>query len=316
MRTLLCTCLLLTTGCLRDFEKAELVIDLRILAVVAEPPEVFPPSTLGVTAEGFGLNVIGDPEPVQVQTLVTKPESDAELSYRVEACLFTDGYRCRGGHTIQVAEGSARPETFDFEFRPGRGDLNRGSSEDAFGGFGGRFVLLSSEITQGEVVEYAGKVVTYNNPLLIPAEGQDPPPPKVPNRNPRVDGLLIGEVESRDSSGILVATAGELIDLEAIFDRETEVEEYPVPTYATGDPPSFGYRILEELLEFSFFATAGEFGDHTVVTRDPRGDKMDLSSSWTAPEELGMVTLWMVTRDDRGGASWLRRQIDVVAAED
>ena len=58
-----------------------------------------------------------------------------------------------------------------------------------------------------------------------------------------------------------------------------------------------------ESLRVSWYGTAGRFdeprtgraGDDPATTAD---------NAWTAPAAPGAVTLWVVLRDDRGGAAW------------
>jgi hypothetical protein len=62
-----------------------------------------------------------------------------------------------------------------------------------------------------------------------------------------------------------------------------------------------------ENVSVAWFANSGAF--ESSVTDDPEGEDFT-ENSWTAPDEAGTHTLWLVLRDDRGGVSW--RQVPVL----
>jgi hypothetical protein len=59
-----------------------------------------------------------------------------------------------------------------------------------------------------------------------------------------------------------------------------------------------------ESMRVSWFATAGSFRDDRTG-RDETETATDSDNEWTAPSSPGMVHLWVVLRDARGGAAWL-----------
>ncbi|HWB79716.1 MAG TPA: hypothetical protein VG755_32355 [Nannocystaceae bacterium] len=81
-------------------------------------------------------------------------------------------------------------------------------------------------------------------------------------------------------------------------------------TYAYFDPIALEIATARESIGIAWYATAGSFDDaRTGRARDEPeayGDNV-----WTAPDRAGPVTLWIVLRDDRGGASWHEQTITV-----
>lgn len=76
-----------------------------------------------------------------------------------------------------------------------------------------------------------------------------------------------------------------------------------------------------ETLTFQFFATAGTFGPEQRSSELPivlsSGDgKVHLDSQWSPPKAAdlpadGKVTIWVVVRDERAGASWTSRSFTI-----
>ena len=87
------------------------------------------------------------------------------------------------------------------------------------------------------------------------------------------------------------------------------------------------YHVDRETLRYSFFATAGSFAPPTTVSEllpgfVQVGDHIHLESQYSAPASADdvavdpatgkrLVTVWVVARDDRGGESWLIRQLEI-----
>jgi hypothetical protein len=75
-----------------------------------------------------------------------------------------------------------------------------------------------------------------------------------------------------------------------------------------------------ELLTYQFFATAGTFSpaerqSEQSVIFTPSGGIAHTDSHWTAPGKVpasGVVTIWVVARDERAGVSWSSRTVNLV----
>jgi hypothetical protein len=79
---------------------------------------------------------------------------------------------------------------------------------------------------------------------------------------------------------------------------------------------------VTEALRFAFFATAGTFSPDTTTTeapiiRDPGPDPHRLEAVYHAPKEMppggdGLVRVWIVTRDERTGSSYIELPLRLV----
>lgn len=313
MRASLLLPAVLLAGCF-DFESEAEVVDLRVLAVQVEPPEVMVVVELSDELSEVDADTVytvrADPAPVQATVLAVNPESDAPLEFAVTACVWSETYRCadfEDDEKMAVTRGTVAPGEFGFGFAPSAAMLNTWLGIDPYRGFGGLFVLLEIRIEQpGEPVNYSSKLVTYNVPFVPRASDQDPPPPKLPNKNPRLTALEIDGLPTVDETPVPVALDTE-VTLAPIFNEDANVETYPVVRIPSDANPELGYVLLTEKLEFEFFVTGGSLSPGQIATRDPSGESTELETSWTSPESPGEVVLWMVMRDDRGGASWVRR---------
>jgi hypothetical protein len=75
--------------------------------------------------------------------------------------------------------------------------------------------------------------------------------------------------------------------------------------------------VERETLRYRYLATAGSFSP-AQTSSEPLpgvvivGDETHIESEYSAPANFtGPVTLWVVVRDDRGGTSWLERQLAI-----
>jgi hypothetical protein len=79
-------------------------------------------------------------------------------------------------------------------------------------------------------------------------------------------------------------------------------------TYLRFDPLALRLATSRESLAVAWYGTAGRFDDPQTGA-DVDDDARIIANGWTAPDEPGEVMLWMVARDDRGGASWVERRV-------
>jgi Trm5-related predicted tRNA methylase len=97
---------------------------------------------------------------------------------------------------------------------------------------------------------------------------------------------------------------GAVLTIEATF-ADGSAETFPVY-----DPQSEALVSQQESLHMSWFVTGGIFEhDHTGTAA---GDTASSTSNqWTAPEQGGLIYLWLVLRDSRGGVDYKSYQIQV-----
>ena len=158
-------------------------------------------------------------------------------------------------------------------------------------------------------------------PVGMEAQNPDCPASQVANTNPVIKTI---DLFKHRVDGEPMDPYGDMPTLSLAANDELYVQ----PTY---DPASVEHYLLRvknfntntietqcrhENLTFQFFATAGTFGPTDRQTElplvlTPSDDgKVHLDSKWAPPkpENLppdGKVTIWVVVRDERAGASWM-----------
>ena len=302
MRALLAAAtLLVAAACDAGFASKEIVVDLRILAMRAEPPEL----VVDVDPDD-PLGAVDDLGPVTLTALVADPGSDRSLSWRLRACPPTDNHFCDGSTApvVDIASGLVA-DGIEGTFTPSIELLRASLEADPRLGFGGIVVVTELAIaptgSDFARAELAKKRVVVSS--RIPAE-------RVANDNPRLTGLVIdGTVTDTDAGcastpGIPVA-AGSSIKLEPQVTDDSR-QDYLLPTF-DGDVLS-----LTEYMRHAWYVTAGSLSPATTGGPiDAFGNIPPLHAEYTAPATAGPVDLWLVTRDERGGATWTRRCLRV-----
>jgi hypothetical protein len=305
-------------GC-TEFEDPAIVLDLRVLGMRAEPPEIMLPYDPD-DPTAIDLAAVG---PIEVCALVADPGEERGLEYSMSYCRPTTSGRCHdyedtvvdlGGGPIGDPEGpepvspcatlSPSPELAQV--------VMESFAADNFLGFGGVRVQVDLEVRpegggRDEVV-HAFKRVLYSPQL--PAE-------RVANANPTVNRFIglrtptgergldfdvplgrCGEIEP------FVVAPGERVAL--LPDEPPEArEEYVVPTF-DGDS-----RHFTENLTYQWHATLGDWSPfESGGTVDVAGNEPTLDSTWRGPVGRDLigegldVRIWIVQRDERGGQTW------------
>ncbi|MBX3218482.1 MAG: hypothetical protein KF850_41130, partial [Labilithrix sp.] len=83
-------------------------------------------------------------------------------------------------------------------------------------------------------------------------------------------------------------------------------------TYLWANPETRKVEERREGIRVSWFSTGGAFAEEQTGRSEEDADGTETSNVWTAPSEPGLVRVWVVIRDDRGGVGW--REL-VVASE-
>jgi hypothetical protein len=314
----ICILLVLAFGaaCDAGFESPDRVVDLRILAIRAEPPEVLIPEDF----ENIDLSTL---PAVQICSLVADPGQSRGLSYDFSACAPSGNLRCEnripsanlGSGSVEDPEESQNPVEICERILPSPAlleVLQRSVTLDTLQGFGAIDVQVQSKIwPEGNNLDqaiFASKSMRFG--IAIPAE-------RTPNRNPSLQAIRV----ARDSTGPrgrdFDLPIGRCTDIEPILVSPSERlmllpmeaadtrEEYVVPTL-DGDVERYS-----ENIRYQFYATAGGFSPFTTGgTRDIVGNEPTLHSYWRAPSfedlmgETLNVSLWVIQRDERGGQAW------------
>ena len=178
----------------------------------------------------------------------------------------------------------------------------------------GRVALYEARITCGLPGAGREATVAYNQRFA-------------PNGNPVIEELVVTSDDDRplalsgDEAGDAPTRVrpGDDLALELRWERcdplpacDAEDEEgcEPAPScdgaesYVYYDPETRGVSARRESMRVSWFSTAGTFRDARTGRTEQEADVTDSPNVWTAPDEEGDVTLWVVLRDDRGGVSW------------
>jgi hypothetical protein len=291
--------LVLAAGC-GSFEDPSIVIDLRTIAMRAEPPEqMFDPE---------------DPQLVdaEVCAVIADPAASRRLDWRMTVCAPNDELRCNeqgedawfelGRGTIDDPETAATPQVACATI-PGEGGiflvLEDAIRVDPLGGFSGIDVLVSLSVTSDEETIWAGKRVRYSAQI---------PEDRVANHNPTIemlDGVTLGRCA--ETAAPLEVAAGEEVEIEPI-EPDGVREEYVVPTFDGGS------RMFTETISYEWLATAGGFTRPTTGgPHDASGMLPPNDTKWVAPDvdEPTDVTLWLIERDERLGAAWFEACVRV-----
>ncbi len=324
----------LLAGACGSFEDPTIVIDLRVLAITAEPPEQvipFDPQNPPEGAEDFDELGLVDTE---ICGLIADPGASRGLSWTMSVCAPNSDLRCDERDvdrpTYQISRGDIDDPEESATAQPACGTLlaepalllviEDAISLDGLAGFGGIDILIELEVIPDDADDsetiYAGKRVRYSPQL---------PPERVANRNPTADRI---EVDSDPEDGTpfslplgrcaeqarpLRIIAGEELPLMP-FASEGAAEDYVVPTFE-GDT-----RMFTESLTYQWLASAGAWRRGTTGgPRDATGLFPPLDNTYRPPppadvtEELD-VSLWVIQRDERLGATWYESCVTVVPA--
>ncbi len=313
------------SGC-ATFEDPTIVLDLRVIAIQANPPEqvvnlVLDPASPPTVDELLAL--LG---PITIRALIAEPGRARSLSWRMTACIIDDGGRCLPDRP-QIPIRSSRladPEVSQIgdpcpefsDFAPGgvvcaqlvpdaalaallyevfRDDPARGT-----GGidFGISLWVYSDEEPRTQV--FASKQIRIAP--RIPAD-------RAANHNPNVDQLLLGrgglgfDIDRHHCAGsgrVDDVRSGDTVTLFPIA-RDGDKEEFVLPTIDGGS------ERFTEILSYQWIAIAGSFADdHTGGPPDAFGNITLDGTEWTAPQvrEPTDIALWLVQRDGRLGVTW------------
>ncbi|RMH42510.1 MAG: hypothetical protein D6689_07910 [Deltaproteobacteria bacterium] len=299
-------------ACGADFEDPAIVLDLRMLGARAEPPEVLLPPD----AEPEDVDV---PD-IDICALVADPGASRRLAWEMVACAPTSSGRCdrAGAPFVPVGSGVVDdpdeaevpvPPCGTLRPSPALADILRQSiDEDPLQGFSS--VAVQVEIfVKPEGAADADGIYGVKRALFAPQL----PPDRAANRNPSVDGVRIaraGDAEPAEDVALARCTAADAAPIALVPGEEIALfpvepdgvrERYVLPTLDGGS------RSFTENLTYSWFATAGSFSAATTGgPTDAFGNAPRLDTRFTAPDvdAPADVALWLVVRDERGGAAW------------
>lgn len=268
----------LTSGCLKDFPKESVVAERRILAAQTDPPELI-------------IRSASDPiPPFTLTTLAVDPTSALPQPLTIWACAPTPTGRCDGAdERIKVTEQSVVPGEIAATVQLTPQFMEIVLQKDKYFGFGGLDVQL--HLVYGDV--HASKLMVFGYPV---------PEGRIANQIPRIKAITfdgqsaLGDTPLRFPVKTAIAVSP--------VPEENSQEDYTIVTFS-GET-----RDQRERITYSWFTTAGTFepeqsGGRKGILQTGETD-VDPKTTFTTPETPGMLTLWSVIRDERGGSSWKR----------
>ncbi len=308
-------------GC-GSFEDPTIVIDTRILAVTAEPPEqVFeidlndPPQTID------DLELVD----AEICALVADPGIERGIAWSWFACAPSNDGHCDGhgerpflelgtGH-IDDPETAAAPQSPCTTLEADAGlllILQDAIQRDDLGGFSGIDIQVELQITPDdtEQVLFANKYVRYAAKIPIEREA---------NINPDLERIDI-DVDNGEPVPFALGRCVDQVDPLRIapgeelpllpVEPEGAREDYVVPTFDGGS------RMFTENISYQWLASAGAWNRaFSGGPRDISGQPPPLDATWTAPTdditEETDVSIWVVQRDERLGARWFESCVRV-----
>lgn len=303
MRPFLSALLMLSlcAACVGSEDTASNVKDLRVLAVQTDPSELYADVCSTDVTALVGALV----KPVRLTALIADPAGDGrDLDYTLWACASQSDDTCKDDH-VELARGTTKAGELVLDLFPGPGvaRLPDGSflaqevlQKDTYQGLGGLRMPLVLWVRGGSEQIYAQKLMVYGCPFF---------PDMKPNVMPVLPSGLLLEGEAWDE-GVPRALSGRgpfRVDLPDVSALE---ESYIVPSFEL-QPVH-----LQESWRFSFYATLGSFTPESTGGTDLGGQSGNNHASWKPPRDAQAqtVTFWIVTRDGRGGISWVTRTVD------
>ena len=329
---------LLAAGCF-SFEKREVVLDRRVLAIRAEPAELI--------ADGSPL-----PPTVEVSALVVDIASGAtkEVAYEWRTCSAlgtatsagAGGGGGPGGGGPPGGQGGASKTEPDGRCPTTDASNLAASGTLALDQWNGQAwpmpvpeqaaIVVAGAAQRGLALPYylvAQLQIDSNRAPLIAQKrvvvSAPLPAGRKANRNPRLAALYLdGKPWSPDaplSLKLHACESGEKVEAtDPDNDKRTwaTCEHTVTPVFDTSESEAFaaqrfdgGVEPLKERLRFDWYVDGGALSE--AQTEEPSQlatQQADpLSTKWREPEKAaGPLTLWVVVRDGRGGTSWEKRQ--------
>jgi hypothetical protein len=289
-------------GCKPDFgNPTSLVTEHRILAARAEPPEALPGDTATMTA--LVVSPDGTATPAIDWALCIAPKPLDENNIVTSACLD-------GGEDAIKSFGSQGPSAVAVVpllacslFGPDPPPQMQGQpplrprDPDVTGGY-----YQPVRLTEGDAMAFA--MVRVRCPLILGGTVNQTEYAKTykNNQNPKI--LPVTATVDGAAVELTAIPAGKDVVFATGWTPES-VESFPVYDIA-----SHVLVTHREALRVAWFATTGSF-EHEVTGHTETEQETSTDNKWTAPKEAGVVHLWTVLRDNRGGVDWASYDVTV-----
>jgi hypothetical protein len=338
-------------GC-ASFEDPSTVIDLRVLAVGTAPSEIIltvtNPADLAtvlipeIRLEPLIVDPRGGGRPVWVSLsacandplATSPPNSGADLTgYPSGGARTTVGSAlCEGAPTeISIASNVDIATNPEIAAALDPAWVANAFTRDVFFGVDGRLhggfdlgmpvVFQITAQADGEIVRAIKRVTFWANPVRADAQ---------PNRAPEIDRVWAYDRRDEATAEPIPEALQPLIDGRPLSVPADGLWVDP----AAGDAEPYVTAVLDRLtgeviphevphetLWYAFYATAGTFSPLETSSAPAPGVtnpiRVHIESKYHPPHATQtpvIVTIWIVVRDERGGASWVSRTLEVPAA--
>ena len=300
----------LGSACVGSNDDPSTVHDLRVLGMSFEPPELMGPDCGALQAALAGTDVpqalqalLADFDvPLQFQALIADPAGGGrDISYDVSVCANHDNPTCNEvpSEKVMLDQGTLQAGVFSHTYNLAATTLPDGTfllvkvyADDPYHGLGGLWMPLVLHIKAGTEEIYAQQIMVFSCKAF---------PDSAPNVTPVLPGVQIGGVEWPTVPPPTVTGTG---DVGLLPDDFTALQEaYVVPSFYLTEVH------LTESWKISWYTTLGSLSPNTVGGTDLGGEVSKPNVTWTpasgATEQD--VSFYIVTRDGRGGESWLVR---------
>jgi hypothetical protein len=310
-------------GC-NNFQNPEVVLDFRLLAISASPPEQL--IDVDITNPQPPVELLEQVEPSEVCVLVTDPLFERRLRWEMSVCVLTNNERCDddlpryeiGNGLWNDPEITPSAQFCDTIYPDGSllGVVFAAFQNDTFRGLGGLYYGLSLRVG-GEGDDPADDLYGAKSLRLMPRIPAD----IQANHNPTLASLEATLPDAEPVALPFGRCSTQAAPLEVAPDTRVRItpiepdgvrEAYVVPT------TDGSFRMFTESLTYQWLATAGNYSSgRTGGTRDAVGNPPPLFTDWNAPELDDLegttdVDLWIVQRDERLGLTWYESCIRVV----
>jgi len=329
------------SACIPSFRDDQSLIDeVRVLAVRSEPAEPSPGATVKLTALATGPQ--GEVlDPASVRWSVCKARKPlTELGSVAPECLAGESGAVQSageGFEIETQIASDVCRVYGPlapAAQAGSTVTGRPVDPDASGGFYQPIVLsVAGQPTIAGVRVACGVTDLPQTESITFNQGYRPNENPVIERVDAVSGGVSSEL-SADGATTLTVAPGARIEFSASWaacptepvcgdglctagenpttcaqDCQTEPHGCTgAETYLLADLETREVVRKQEELRAAWYATAGTF-EEAQTAADESG--VAARNRWTAPATAQAVTLWIVVRDDRGGADWREIQVQV-----
>ena len=327
-RRVLFLMLLLGAACVPPTDDPSQVIDLRVLAVDFEPPELMAANCDALLNRGDGgvdiSAFLAFARPVDMTWLIVDPKGEGrEIAWDVKACANQNDLKCENrGDFVPLASGVTRAGElkrtltpgFSFVDVPPDGGFASGTplllevgTQDTFRGIGGLRMPIVLHVKAGAEETYAMKLMVFSCRAV---------PEMKPNVRPILPGVTYTTNESRALGADDGGAWGEN-DLPQFAGKDGGIRFEPLPFLDRQEAyvvPSFELKPLGlvESWKLSWHTDLGRISPNETGGTGLDGIEEKHRVFWApliAENTEQDVNFWVVVRDGRGGQTWIHRKL-------